>query len=370
MEAVRRTINLAKGLLWLLRSGGLRGRLHLLERGLHEKVQPELAQIRVLLSSLETQIASINSAATRLYQHSRSRSDVFGHSMLLDPNDHVVSPILWEEGAFEPFETSLMQLELKEGDVVVDVGANIGYYTLIFARRVGPAGKVYAFEPDPNNFELLRKNVQINGYHNVILERKAVAERTGQRRLYLAPHNKGDHRLYASPENRPWVDVQTVALDDYFAIRQERIDLIKMDIQGAEGLALAGMPRLLEDNPGVRLVTEFWPAGLRLCGTEPISYLQQLVQLGFRLYNIDEQRGCVEPVGTQELLRAYTPETDDYTNLFCGRQAPNLVRSQPQKRTSLRELLEEARRNEARAARTLELAPTGIAPESSDNPTA
>jgi len=123
----------------------------------------------------------------------RSRSRVFGHEMFLDPTDSIVSPTLLRDGYFEPYETTLIESEIRPGDVVLDIGANIGYYTLIFARLVGERGRVYAFEPDPTNFRLLKKNVRANGYQNVIFVKKAVADSSGSMPLYLCPDNKGDH---------------------------------------------------------------------------------------------------------------------------------------------------------------------------------
>src|SRR5262249_36182110 len=152
-------------------------------------------------------------------------------------------------GVYEPFETGLLQNQLRPGDVVVDVGANIGYYTLLFARCVGPRGRVFAFEPDQTNFDLLRRNVERNGYTNVTLVRKAVAAQSGKLRLYLCEDNKGDHRTYDSHDGRPSLEIDAVSLDDYFAGERGSIALIKMDIQGAEEGALRGMRRLLADNP-------------------------------------------------------------------------------------------------------------------------
>jgi len=116
--------------------------------------------------------------------------------------------------------------------VVVDIGANIGYYTLIFARLVGEQGRVFAFEPDPANFSLLAKNVAVNNYHNVELIQKAVSDQTGNARLYLSPKSTVDHRIYSSNDNRKFIDVEAVRLDDYFLDNNGKIDFIKMDIQG------------------------------------------------------------------------------------------------------------------------------------------
>ena len=91
---------------------------------------------------------------------------VMGNKMFLDPQDSLLLSI---NGIYEEFETELVSKEISKNDVVVDIGANIGYYTLIFAKLVGENGKVFAFEPDPSNFALLKKNVELNGFRNVVL---------------------------------------------------------------------------------------------------------------------------------------------------------------------------------------------------------
>src|SRR5690242_7217517 len=93
---------------------------------------------------------------------------------------------LLRKGDWEPFETRIVTLALQPGDVVVDDVANIGYYTLLFSRAVGETGKVYAFEPDPDNYAFLERNVAANGCPNVTLVPEAVSDRTGELRLYLA----------------------------------------------------------------------------------------------------------------------------------------------------------------------------------------
>jgi FkbM family methyltransferase len=193
---------------------------------------------------------------------------VHGHRILLhDPAiDRYVSAPLAAGAAYEPFQSAVVLQNVRLGDVVVDVGANIGYYTLLLARHVGPQGKVYAFEPDPANFALLKRNVERNGYSNVVLVPKAVADRNGAAQLFRSRDNQGDHRLHAACEERPAVDVETIRLDDYFTDASVRLSLIKMDIQGAEGQALAGMRQVLARSPEVRIVCGFWPHGLHRAG--------------------------------------------------------------------------------------------------------
>src|SRR5262245_13382224 len=111
----------------------------------------------------------------------RQTVNIHGNRMVLheQASDVVISRELAEKQIFEPFETKLVLENICRGDWVIDVGANIGYYTLLFAQKVGQRGRVFAFEPDPENFELLEHNVRQNGYDNVVLVNKAVAEKTG-----------------------------------------------------------------------------------------------------------------------------------------------------------------------------------------------
>lgn len=251
----------------------------------------------------------------------RSRSRVFGHEMFLDPTDSIVSPMLLRDGYFEPYETTLIESQVKPGDVVLDIGANIGYYTLIFARLVGDKGRVYAFEPDPTNFRLLKKNVRANGYQNVIFVNKAVAEASGPLSLYLCPDNKGDHRIFASEDDRDAISIQATTLDEHFADYQGKIDFIKMDIQGSEGRAVRGMQQVLRRHHDVKIITEFWPAGLRRSGIEAKEYLADLERQGFGLFRIDEDEETTESTTTQELLALYPDTREDFGNLYCARSA-------------------------------------------------
>src|SRR5438094_750470 len=100
------------------------------------------------------------------------------------------------------------------GDVAVDVGANIGYHTLIFARAVGERGRVFAYEPDPDNFRLLRRNVELNGYRNVRPFQAAVSDRSGTLTLYLSRDNPADHRAYLpADEARDGIAIDSYRLD-------------------------------------------------------------------------------------------------------------------------------------------------------------
>ena len=106
-----------------------------------------------------------------------------GLRMYLDPTDTVVCRMIAAYGNWEPSETAWFLRTVKPGDIIVDAGANVGYYTVIGSRLVGDRGKVYAFEPDPSNFELLRKNVELNGLKNVVLDAQGPVESQGHREV-------------------------------------------------------------------------------------------------------------------------------------------------------------------------------------------
>lgn len=239
---------------------------------------------------------------------------VHGHKMILNNPGDFLSLSLYLDGVFEPFETEIVKKEIKRGDTFLDIGANVGYYTLLAAKLVGKSGKVYAFEPDPHNFSILKKNVSLNGYNNVVLTNKAVSDYTGRTRLFLSEDNGGHHRICSSPEERKSIFVDTVTLDDFFKQKKVQINFIKMDIEGAEGRALEGMTQLLKKNRKVYLLTEFCPEVLELHGSSAKKYLNQLELLGFKLYYI--QKGGREAVIKDKLLKVYINEKNRYTNLL------------------------------------------------------
>ena len=243
-----------------------------------------------------------------------SRVQVQGHKMWLDDKDTLE---LATQEIYEPVETGIFMKQIRAGSVVLDIGANIGYYTLIAARQVGPQGRVYAFEPDPANFQLLKKNVEQNSYRNVVLVNKAVSSKTRTLRLFRSQTNRGDHRVYDSKDGRESVPIEAVALDDLFKKMDKKVQFIKMDIQGSEALALEGMRGLIRKNRSLKLVAEFEPRCLKACGSDPGKFLKNLGQLGFSVKEISEKEGRVKAANPQALLERYSLNPDDYTNLYC-----------------------------------------------------
>ena len=162
-------------------------------------------------------------------------------------------------------ERQLLQKILFPGAVVVDAGANIGIYSEFLSRCVGPNGVVHSFEPCPDNFMRLR--CATRKLPNVHLCPAAVGQHSGETVLYVSDKLNVDHRAYVTEENaRRALQVEMVALDDYFKPDQ-RIDLLKLDIQGYELHALQGARRIVNKNREIKLLLEFWPYGLKQAGT-------------------------------------------------------------------------------------------------------
>jgi FkbM family methyltransferase len=251
-----------------------------------------------------------------------------GHKLFLDPRDMgMARAFLLFSGRWEETETRLFSSLVKEGMTVVDIGANVGYYTLLAARLVGPKGRVYAFEPSPGNFALLSRNVEANGYKNVILIPKAVSNRSGTASLRIDRASSGGHSLSNFRGGADSIEVETISLDDYFACRSETIGVLKMDAEGAEVAILDGMSEVLERNPDLTLLTEFFPRAVQGLGYVPEDYIRELARSGFRIYPIDEDRGEVDSLDVErvsDLIDSLTREnaSKNVLNLLCLRGGP------------------------------------------------
>ena len=212
-----------------------------------------------------------------------------------------VARSLVTSGEWERYESRLFSTALEEGMVAVDIGANIGLYTLEAAQKVGSKGNVIAFEPEPHNFDLLCRNIEANHFRNVTPVRKALSNQRGVARLAISPDNLGAHHIETSPSAGDSVEVETLSLDEYFCGRSSRIDVIKIDAEGAEMSILGGMRGLLDANPHLILFTEFAPRAIRDSGYDPEEYLQELSALGFQLGIVDQKNTRIEALSVHQV---------------------------------------------------------------------
>jgi FkbM family methyltransferase len=262
-----------------------------------------------------------------LYRRWAPRGEVcveaHGHKLFLDPRDlGMARAFLLFRGQWEETETGLFCSLVKEGMTVVDVGANVGYYTLLAARLVGNSGRVFSFEPSPENFALLKRNVEANGYDNVVLVPKAVSDASGTAKLSLDRSSSGGHGLSDFRGGPDTVEVETVSLDEYFAGRGHRVDLLKVDAEGAEMAIFRGMQRVVAQSSHLVLLTEFFPRAIRSFGHRPEDYVRQLAGCGFRIHPIDEDRGRIETLDPDRVSEFIEPlvakrARKDVLNLLC-----------------------------------------------------
>ena len=201
---------------------------------------------------------------------------VDGHTVRLDATD---SLLLGENGTYEAAELELFARSIRPGDTVLDIGAHIGLYTLTAARAVGPTGRVVAFEPSTDNFALLEANVAANGYTNVELHRVACSDTTGTGRTTCCPGRTAETTSLRADGAGARVD--TVRLHDL----DVRPQAVKMDVQGAEPLVLAGAAQLLAADELI-VFTEVSVDHLAQNGAR--AYVESLRAEGFTLLRIDE----------------------------------------------------------------------------------
>ena len=171
--------------------------------------------------------------------------EVLGSKMYLDLVDKGLSRDLLTYGIREPLATEVMQEILKPGQIVVEIGANIGYYALLEAKTVGEKGKVYCLEPAPENIELLRRNISANGYKNIEVVHGAAGAETKESKLYLSEshnqHAMSAENVRGAVGSTP---VQMFSLDDFMKDKPYPT-LVRMDVEGYELDILRGMKKIL-----------------------------------------------------------------------------------------------------------------------------
>lgn len=203
---------------------------------------------------------------------------------------------------------------VKPGMVLLDIGAHVGYYSRRFARRVGESGKVFAFEPHPRTFALLSSNIV--RYKNVTPVRAAVAETAGTAELYdylimsasgslhydeslldlqkstignadIAPRIAGDFPVQK-------FQVETLVLDEYLPAQGiEQVDIVKIDIEGAEIGALRGMQKTIHRSPALIVIMEYNPHALKAFDFDPAQALAEVEGLGFNHVQVIEKNGVL-----------------------------------------------------------------------------
>lgn len=169
---------------------------------------------------------------------------------------------------------------IKPGMTILDIGANIGFYATLFSELTGKKGKVYAFEPEEVNYKRLLKLT--SQHKNIITEKAAVGEKTETIKLFHSKDLNVDHQTYDAGENRSYSEINCIAIDDYFK-KDEKVDFIKIDIQGYDYFAVKGMRKTITRSEKIYILGEFWPYGLNKAGVNYNDYIALLKDLGFNV---------------------------------------------------------------------------------------
>ena len=208
-------------------------------------------------------------------------------------------------GKYEEYETKLLLRQLRPDDVAVDVGANIGYYTILMAKK---AKKVYAVEPEEINFEILQKNVTANNLKNVVLIKVAASNKNEQRAMIKDLKNYGNHHL--GREKSGGVDCQR--LDDIL-VNEQKISLIKIDTQGWEPAVIGGAENIIKRDSPV-LFLEYWPRGMKeakLDGDKMINFLKTIYK---NIWQIDDHLNIFKIIKKDIVVNKKTGYVDLYMN--------------------------------------------------------
>lgn len=198
----------------------------------------------------------------------------------------------WEwklEMLFQKYEEETVDFFKKNilpGMSIIDIGAHVGYYTALFAKLVGPTGTVYAFEPDKDNFGLLEKNV--GNRKNVHLFNEAISDKDGFIDFYKIKGSTGCHSLIA-PQNDEVkkINIPTATIDSFIKKHHlNKVDFIKIDIEGGEYLALAGMQKLFNSSRDLSIIMEFRPEAISSTKINPQEFLKIIRGFGFEIFEI------------------------------------------------------------------------------------
>jgi len=243
---------------------------------------------------------------------------IFVDTRSVDIGTHLILGGMWESNYAQAF-CSL----LKPGDVVLDIGANHGFYSLIAAQRIAPGGHVYAFEPSRNFYDLMTASVSVNGLGDVVsVANLGLGDAEGELTLAYDPHlSGGGHLEIGEVEARDGArtllreKVRVVTLDDYLGSQLAKVDVIKMDIEGAEGLALKGMARIIDRSRSLKMMMEFCPRMMNAFACDANFVVQFLESRDFMCWEIGVDGG-LKPTRWQSLLL----EPDLIRNVIVSRQ--------------------------------------------------
>jgi FkbM family methyltransferase len=210
--------------------------------------------------------------------------------IVVNLRDRGVGQPIFLNRSWEINDTRYLEGNLFPDSIFIDIGANIGYYTILSSRLVGAHGTVFSFEPNQHNFQMLAKSVALNRCENVTAHQLALGETDKRQWLYKSSSNYGDHRfaIHEFEKNREKEMVSIMRLDSFLnALPAEKKIAIKMDVQGLETQVIRGMKRLLDERDVYLVMAEYCPRLISLSGDDPGDMLELLRNAGFQSFLLD-----------------------------------------------------------------------------------
>ena len=240
----------------------------------------------------------------------------------LSEKDPSISPRIFANRIWEKQETYLLENILEPGAYVLDLGAHFGYYSILAGKKVGPKGRVFAFEPDEFNFGILKRNIALNQLDGIVIPiQKAVGNRNEVKILYGASaSDSSDRILFPTGEEKVSQQIECVRVDDYLESHDpealSKIRVVKMDVEGFEVFALEGLKKILE-SPEITLFTEINYRRISQAGTSAEIYLRELVSLGFYIYTINPREEEKESALLEIPIADLAKEAEYHVDLYC-----------------------------------------------------
>lgn len=266
--------------------------------------------------------------------------DIQGFKMWINPKDtYVMRKTFRAYNTYRVHEkatTNLFKSIIKTGDLFVDIGANIGYFSML-ALYLG--ARVHAFEPEAKNVEYIRRNALTNHKEkDIIVSEVALSNEDGTGELYLCPYDSGHHTMNQNKGITDYrktslmrkcldlftnatkkIEVDTVVFDEL----QMKPDVIKMDCEGSELLVLEGMDKTLKENKNIKMIVEFFPLLIKSMGSSPEVFINKLLtRYGFTMFIVPDDYNAgisMVEIKSYEQLMSYCPNEEDHVNLYLTR---------------------------------------------------
>jgi len=237
--------------------------------------------------------------------------------LFLNPNDPVVSGAIFFN-VYEKSESQFIKSICFEGMNILDIGANIGYYTALFSQLAGDKGSVIAIEPDLESYKYLSRSINSFNYKNVLSFHLAASDIKQKLPLFISKENRGDNRLYSTNQKRNSIMVDCLTVDELLEEnKMENLDLIKIDVQGYEPKVLKGMLNIVRSSKKLIVLSEFWPKGILQAGESPKEFLTMLRKMQFQLFELKKNGFLVflKPSEDNKFIQKY--QGRKYTNIIC-----------------------------------------------------